>query len=294
MRGHIRKRSKKSWTIWIDLGRDATGKRRQKTITVQGAKRDAERELAKILDQLHKGAYVEPSTMLVCEFLEKWLAHAATRVSAKTHERYKELIDAHVVPELGTFRMGQLRPLHFQSLYTDLLATGRRDGKGGLSAQTVVHVHRVVRTAFHQALRWQLLAVNPIDAVDPPRPKKREMLALDETQTARLLRVTEGTRLYMPVLLAVSLGMRRGELLGLRWTDIDLERGELSILRTLEQTRDGLNFKEPKTDNARRKVTLPPMTIEALQTHRADQAEQRLLLGPAYEDHGLVLAREDG
>ena len=294
MRGHIRKRSKKSWTIWIDLGRDATGKRRQKTITVQGAKRDAERELAKILDQLHKGAYVEPSTMLVREFLEKWLAHAATRVSAKTHERYKELIDAHVVPELGTYKIGQLRPLHFQSLYTDLLATGRRDGKGGLSAQTVVHVHRVVRTAFHQALRWQLLAVNPIDAVEPPRPKKREMLALDETQTARLLHLTEGTRLYMPVLLAVSLGMRRGELLGLRWTDIDLERGELSILRTLEQTRCGLNFKEPKTDNARRKITLPPMTIEALQSHRADQAEQRLLLGPAYEDHGLVLAREDG
>ncbi len=131
MRGHIRKRSKKSWTIWIDLGRDTTGKRRQKTITVQGAKRDAERELAKILDQLHKGAYVEPSTMLVREFLEKWLAHAATRVSAKTHERYKELIDAHVVPELGTYKIGQLRPLHFQSLYADLLATGRRDGKGG-------------------------------------------------------------------------------------------------------------------------------------------------------------------
>ncbi len=133
MRGHIRKRSKKSWTIWIDLGRDATGKRRQKTITVQGTKRDAERELAKILDQLYKGAYVEPSTMLVREFLEKWLAHAATRVSAKTHERYKELIDAHVVPELGTYKIGQMRPLHFQSLYANLLATGRRVGKGGVS-----------------------------------------------------------------------------------------------------------------------------------------------------------------
>ena len=106
MRGHIRKRSKKSWTIWVDLGRDATGKRRQKTLAVRGAKRDAERELAKMLDQIHKGTYVEPSTMLVREYLEKWLAHAATRVSPKTHERYGERSTHMWFPNSAHIRLG--------------------------------------------------------------------------------------------------------------------------------------------------------------------------------------------
>ncbi len=295
MRGHIKKRSKRSWSIWLDLGRDATGRRRQKCLTVKGARRDAERELNRIIREIETGAFVEPSKMTMTDYLDRWLKdHARNRVSPKTHERYSELINAHIVPALGHYRLSQLRPLHVQGLYTNLLEKGRKDGRGGLSPQTVVHIHRLLRAALQQAIRWQLLARNPADAVDPPRPAKTEMIALTEAETATLLEAAKRSRLRLPILIAVATGLRRGELLGLRWTDIDLDGGEASIQRTLEQTRDGLRLKEPKTQKAARTVALPSLAVEALRVYKVQQGERRLSLGPAYEDQGLVFAREDG
>jgi integrase len=169
-----------------------------------------------------------------------------------------------------------------------------RTGEGGLSAQSVVHLHRVLHRALAQAVKWQLRARNPVDAVEPPKPERREMRALDEDQTAELLSVLEGRRLYIPVLLAVTTGLRRGELLGLRWSDVDLASGTLTVQQTLEQTKDGLRFKSPKTHRSRRSIVLPEMTVEALGSHRAAQAEEKLALGPAWDEHGLVCPRQGG
>ncbi len=157
-----------------------------------------------------------------------------------------------------------------------------------------VDIHRLLRAALQQAVRWQLLARNPADAVDPPRPPKTEMKALTEAETAALLRVAEMSNLYLPILVAVVTGLRRGELLGLRWSDIEFGTGETSVQRTLEQTSEGLRFKEPKTQKASRTVTIPAIAVDALKAHKVHQAERRLMLGPAYEDHGLVFARDDG
>jgi integrase len=120
------------------------------------------------------------------------------------------------------------------------------------------------------------------------------MEVFDYREVERLLDAARGTRLAVPVLLAVTTGLRRGELLGLRWQDVDLEAGKLAVLPSLEHTKAGLAFKQPKTQKGRRAVTLPPMAIDALRRRKADQAKERLLLGPAYADHGLVLARADG
>ena len=138
------------------------------------------------------------------------------------------------------------------------------------------------------------MARNPADAVDPPRPPKTEMKALTEAETAALLRVAEMSSLYLPILVAVVTGLRRGELLGLRWSDIEFGTGETSVQRTLEQTNEGLRFKEPKTQKASRTVMIPAIAVDALKAHKVHQAETRLMLGPAYEDHGLVFARADG
>ncbi len=295
MKGHIRRRGKRSWAIVIDLGRDANGRRRQKWITVKGLRRDAERELARIINEIETGEFVEPSKMTVGEYLERWLSdHARTRVGAKTFERYGELIRGHIVPALGAYRLSQLRPLHIQGLYTEALKSGRKDGHGGLSPQTVVHVHRVLRAALKQAVRWRLLSRNPADDVDPPRPPKTEMRALTEDETAKLLSAAARSTLATPILVAVTTGLRRGELLGLRWTDIVLDRGELIVRRSLQQTRDGLTYKEPKTARARRKVTLASLAVEALRQHKAVQAEERLRLGSVYQNNGLVFPRPDG
>jgi integrase len=294
MKGHIRKRGK-SWAVVLDLGRDASGKRHQKWHAVPGTRRDAQRELARLLNEINTGAYVEPSRMTVGEFLDRWLAdYAKPKVSPKTHERYKEMIDGHIRPALGAYLLPKLAPLQIQAFYSRALAKGRKDGKGGLSAQSVVHFHRLLHKAFAQALKWQLLARNPIQAVEPPKAERQEMRALDEAETAGLLSLLGETRLYMPVMLAVTTGLRRGEILGLRWNNVDLATATIMVVQSLEQTKGGLRFKSPKTHRSRRSIALAAMTVEALRSHRAKQAEERLALGPAYEDNDLVCPRPGG
>jgi integrase len=164
-----------------------------------------------------------------------------------------------------------------------------------LSAQTVLHHHRVLRQALHQAVRWQLLMRNPADAVDPPRPRRREMQALDDDQIAQLLDAAKGGNHFMPVLIAVTTGLRRGEILALRWQDVDLNKGTLAVRQSLEQTkRFGLRFKEAKTQRSRRVVALPSLLVDALRKHRREQAKHRWALGAAYQDHGLVCPADDG
>ena len=294
MKGHIRRRGK-SWAVIIDLGRDASGKRRQKWHAVPGTRREAQRELARILNEVNTGAYVEPARMTVGDYLDRWVSdYAKPAVSPKTCERYREIIDGHIKPALGSYMLPKLAPLHVQAFYSHALALGRKDGKGGLSAQSVVHFHRVLNKAFAQAVKWQLLARNPIQAVEPPRADHTEMRALNEDETASLLALLCESRLYMPVMLAITTGLRRGEILALRWSNIDLATGVIAVVQSLEQTKGGLRFKSPKTHRSRRWIALPAMTIEALRSHRVKQAEERLALGPAYEDNDLACPRPGG
>jgi integrase len=295
MKGHVRERSPGHWAVVVELGRDEKGKRRQKWHSVPGKKRDAERELSRLLHEMNTGAYVEPSRMSVGDYLKRWLEdYARTNVAPKTYERYEEIVMKHLSPTLGHIQLSKLQPLQIQSYYSEALVSGRRNGKGGLSPQTVLHHHRVLREALQQGVRWLLLARNPADAVEPPRPRRREMKALDSETTGKLLRATQETRLSIPVMLAVTTGLRRGEILGLRWEDVDFENATLAVRQSLEQTRAGLAFKPPKTTKARRVVALPGLTIEMLKEHKKRQAARRLLLGRAWEDNDLVSPAADG
>lgn len=289
MKGHIQQRGK-AWLLKYDIGPDpVTGKRRQRYHTVHGTKREAQAELAKRLAQVAENTHADPARITVKEYLERWLDdYAQHNVSAKTLERYREIVDKHLVPALGTHRLGRLAPTHIQGYYTQALDAGRRDGKGGLSKQTVKHHHRVLSQAMAQAVRWQLLPRNPCEAVNPPRPDKTEMQWLSQEETGQLLRAAEGRWVHLPVLLAVTTGLRRGEVLALRWRDVDLEAGILAVTQTLEETAKGLAFKQPKTARSRRRIKLWDITIEALRQHKVSQAKARLKAGPAYEDHGLV------
>lgn len=295
MKGHIRKRGKESWSIIIDLGRDETGKRRQKWATVRGLRADAERELRRLLTSLDQGTFVEPNKLVVGEYLEQWLKnYAKSSVSGKTFERYADIVRSHLIPAFGSIPLLKLQPLHIQGYYTKALESGRRNGLGGLSAQTVLHHHRVLREALNRAIKWRLLIRNPADAVEPPKPEHKDMRALTETETAKLLERARSSKAYMPVLIAVTTGMRRGELLALRWKDVDLNNAGLSVRQSLEQTKEGLRFKQPKTTKGRRTIALPSLLVDALRVHKAEQAKVRLMMGPGYQDHGLVYANPDG
>jgi len=295
MKGHIRKRGERSWSIVVDLGRGPDGKRKQKWHTVHGTKKDAERELARILHELDSGVYIEPSKMSVGEYLEHWLdAYAKTSVSPKTYERYAGIVRKNVVPQLGHIQLTKLQPMQVQKFYSWSLQHGRLRGSGGLSEQSVVHIHRVLRKAFRQAVKWQLLGRNPIEAVSPPRVSHQEMRVLNPAEIEKLLVVLDDHPMRVPVIVALATGLRRGELLALRWSDVDISHRKLTVTRSLEQTKDGVTVKEPKTPHSRRTISLPEWVITPLKMHHVDQERRELVSTHALNEGDFVFPNEDG
>jgi integrase len=292
MKGHLRERSPGHWAIILDVP-DSTGKRRQRWHSFKGTKREAQRECARLISELDKGTHVEPSRITVAAFLERWIEHMQGQVSPRSHERYAEIARKNLVPLLGALALTKLQPAHISTAYATALASGRRDGSGGLSARTVTHMHRVLREALQQAVRWQMLARNPADAVKPPKVERKEMAVLDTDATARLIKAARGSSLAVPILLGVLCGLRRGEIVALRWRNVDLDRDQISVVASTEQTDAGCREKEPKSGRGRT-VALAPLMVEELRGHRLRQAEALLALGVRLTDDHHVVARADG
>lgn len=295
--GHIRQRTPGSWELRYSLGTNpATGKRRMATTTVKGNRRAAEKELRRLLRTLDDGSHVDPTNMTVRHWLTTWLAAVRDEVSPKSHERYSEIVQHFLMPALGNLPLTKLAPSHIQQAYNEWATGGRRDGKdGGLSPRTRRHIHRILYSALARAVEQQVLARNPADAFKKRLPKveRREMTTLSADQSARLLAAIKHTRIYWPVLLALSTGMRRGEVFALRWKHVDLERGSLRVMESLEQTKAGIRFKAPKTDRTRA-ITLPGFAIDELRRLKRQQAEELLMLGIRQTGETLVCARADG
>lgn len=293
----VRRRHGNSWEINVNLGYDpASGKRLRLFTTVHGSRRDAEAEERRLLRERDTGSVADPHRLTVADYLAKWLQdYARPNVALKTLERYEDIVNRHLVPALGSLPLAKLKPLHIQDYYGKALQSGRLDGRGGLSPKTVLHHHRVLHLALKQAVRWQLLNRNPCDAVLAPRPLPREMHALDEVQTLTLLDGAVGTELHAPLVIAASTGLRRGELLALRWQDVDLAAATLAVRQSVVESRAGdLSFKLPKTPKSRRVVALPQMAVRILMEHHRSQLETKLAIGSAYADHNLVFPRLDG
>jgi integrase len=295
--GHIRQRTPGSWEVRYSLGTNpATGKRRMATTTVKGNRRAAEKELRRLLRTLDDGSHVDPNRMTVRQWLTTWLSAVRSEISPKSHERYSEIVDHFLIPALGNLPLTKLAPSHIQQAYNEWATGGRRDGKdGGLSPRTRRHIHRILSSALVRAVEQQVLARNPADVFKKRLPKveRHEMTTLSADQSARLLAAIKHTRIYWPVLLALSTGMRRGEVFALRWKNVDLERGSLRVTESLEQTKSGIRFKAPKTDRTR-SITLPSFAIDELRRLKRQQAEELLTLGIRQSGEALVCARADG
>jgi integrase len=297
MKGHIRQRSKGSWTIVIDVGRDPeTSKRRQQWHTIKGTKRDAERVLRELLHSLEVGSYVKPNRLTVAQFLEEWLqGYVAMNTAPRTRERYEEIVRIHLILALGSLPLLALQPQHIQKYYAKALQSGRRDGKGGLSARTVHKYHRVLYEALRYGVKHGVLVRNVAESVDPPRPENKEIIMLGPNDLGRLLDRAKGTPYYVLFFTAVYTGLRRGELLGLRWCDIDLELATLSVVQTLQQLRSReYVFREPKSRRGRRQIALSPSLAILLREHRAKQENARKLLGRPLAPTDFVFSHPNG
>ena len=247
-----------------------------------------------MLHALDTGSYVEPSNLLVRDYMQQWLDTMRGQVSPKSHERYEEIVNGFIAPALGSHKLTRLMPGHIQAAYSDWEKGGRRDGKGGgLSARTRLHIHRILNSALKAAVKIQILARNPAEAVNAPKPTRKDISALDAAQSVQLLTAIRQTRMYVPVLLALATGMRRGEIMALRWKHVDFDKKAVRVVESLEQTRKGLRFKPPKNDKVR-VVSLPAYAVEELQRHKADQTEAFLKLGIALDGNTLVYSHYDG
>ncbi len=293
MRGHIRERSPGKWAIVLDVVDPATGKKKRKWHSFRGTKREAQTECARLINELKTGTYVEPTKQTVAAFLDEWLNFIKPTVSPKTHERYAEICQKGIAPLLADVTLAKLRTDRIDAAWAKALTEGRRDGKGGLSPRTVHHMRRVLIKALNQAVVWDRLVKNPAQASTPPKVERKSMLAYDASQVAALLEHMRPTRLYVPVLLAVMCGLRRGEIAALRWKNVDLNARMMAIVESAEQTAGEVRYKPPKNDRAR-PVAISPTVAEELRSHKARQAEELLRLGIRMDDAGFVVARIDG
>jgi integrase len=293
MKGHIRERSPGHWAVVIDVRDTQTGKRKRRWHSFKGTKREAQVECARLISELQKGTHVDTTRITVAAFLERWLEHMQGQVSPRSLERYAELARKNLAPFLGGLALAKLQPAHISAAYAKAHTRGRRDGKGGLSARTVTHVHRVLHEALQQAVVWRLLASNPAAFVKPPKVQRAEMKTYDLQQTAELLEALRGNRMFIPTVLAGLCGLRRGEIAALRWRHVDFDAGHISVEQSAEQTHAGVRYKPPKTGRART-VAMGATVAAELRAHRLAQVQALLSIGVRLTDDSFVVAQADG
>lgn len=297
MRGHITKRGNTSYSIVVELGRDpVTRKRKQQWVSIKGTKKDAEKRLAELLHQLDTGTFMKPGKLTLADFLERWLKDSVyPNLAPRTAEGYESIVRQHLIPKLGSITLTQLKPAHIQKYYSEVLSNGRCDGKGALSSLTVRHHHMALHRALQIAVKWGLILRNPTDAVDPPRSTISEMRVMNEDELHRFLEAAKSTPYYTLFYLALFTGMRRSELLGLRWSDIDFILCQVSVIRTLHRLKDGtIHFRPPKTAKGRRMIALSPSTVRILRQELKQQVALREMVGIRLEDNDLVFSKLDG
>jgi integrase len=291
MAGQIIKRGDDIWVVRIFMGRDGKGKRRYLNKTIRGKKKDAETYLSKTMTEISSGTFVEASPITVETYLEKWLTTAARpRLRDNTYREYGGLIDRYIKPVLGEKRLSDVRPLDVQAFYTSLT-------QKGLSPRTVRFTHSVLASAFKQAIRWRMLAHNPCDSVELPRKVGKEMQSLTPAEATSFLKEAASDRWCALFVLALATGLRPSEYFGLKWSDIDIEHGLVTVQRSLiwRSYKSGdWYFGEPKTPRSRRRIPLPASVVAALKEHRRHQAEERLKAGASYRNIDLVFATSEG
>ena len=288
MRGHIKTRSKGSWTIIFNLGRDpATGKRKQQWVTVRGTKKQAETRLAELLNQMDTGGFIKPTKETFGSFLQRYLDdYISTQIRATTLEAYQQR-GKHLIDGLGHIPVSELREEHIHKYYREKSKT--------LSPGTLIKHHNLLRSALGQGVIWRTLTRNVAEAVKPPKVSRKEMRALTGPEVHRMLEACEDTAWHSIFHTLTWTGLRRSELLGLRWKDVDLILASLRVVQSVQRLNTGeFIVQEPKTASGRRTIALSPASCLVLREHREKQEADATLLGRQLAEDDLVFSHPDG
>ena len=259
MRYHLEKRSKRSWTIVIDLGQDpVTQTRKRRYVAVEGTKAKAEAEAQRLLAEMQYGAYVEPSKLTAGQWLKQWLEENKSKLAPRTYESYGQMLRLHLLPTLGGIQLQKLTASHIAAYKAEKLKT--------LSPRTVAYTMTILSAALKKAvIPYKLIKENPAAYVEKPAYKKNKFTVLSEAEAGHLLDVAAKTHYYPVILTAIYTGMRLGEITGLKWEDIDLEKGIINVQRQLQLLRETKENTElgPK-DESYGAIPIPQELIDEL------------------------------
>lgn len=285
MRGHIRK-YKGRWAGVIELDRDpVTNKRRQKWV-YSDTKKECEQKVNDYIHQIENNSYIEADKATVAEYLEIWLNLRKANLAVLTYQGYERYIEKHINPEIGNLKLQKLNAMNLQTFYA------KKQEK--LSGKTVLQIHRILHKAFEDARTKRLIATNPASDVEAPKAKKFEMELIDKNQYLKMLKAVEGTMDEIIIVLAGGLGLRRGEVLGLKWRYVDFQKKTISIKEQLLPSKDGLVFEEPKSLGSKRTIQTPKYILKLLKKHKRNQNKDKLFFGSEYKDNDLVCCKPDG
>jgi len=276
--GSVFQRKDKRWVAQVKL------EGRKNKQTYHKSEKDAQVALRKMLHELEQHTLATGPQQTLKMFLESWLKDVLkpSSRSVSTYEMYRIVIEKHVIPSLGHVRLQQLKPQQVQAFYTKKL-------NEGLGKKRVRAFHSVLHKALENAVKWNLVSRNVCDLVNAPIPPRREIQPLSYEQAQRLLTSAHQHRLEALLTVAITTGMRRGEILGLHWQDIDLEKGSLQIQRTVNRVaRHGVVVSEPKTNRSRRKITLPAFVIDVIKEHCVRQQQMKMKASDTWHENGIV------
>ncbi|MGG3889601.1 tyrosine-type recombinase/integrase [Metabacillus fastidiosus] len=284
--GQIRKEGS-SWYFVAELGTDPlTGKRKRKKQRGFKTKKDAEKALALIEAEVYKGTYFEPSNTSYKEHILDWYKSKKQSINIQTAGTYDSIINHRIIPSLGHISLSSLTPILLQNYVNEL-------HDEGLSSATIKKIYNIIKGSLDYAVNMELLPSNPMKKLQLPKDKKKEMTVWEVPDIKAFLHVAKTDRFYIAFHLAITTGMRRGEILGLRWKDIDFHKGVLYVRQTL--SKDGKQFLVgAKTESSVRSIKLPKETLSALQSQKINISKEKLRHGAAYVDHDLVVCTMKG
>lgn len=280
----FRKRNNK-WEFTMYTGdRDANGKRERIYKGGFKTKKAAENAAALLITEIEKGTYFKVEKTTFDIYMEKFLTSIKPQLTNKTFNTYKYIATKHLIPYFGKMELSKIKAIHVQEFYTESLKE--------VSSTTVRHFHNLLNKAFNQAIKWQIVNINPCIAVDKPKRAKAELNVYDEVQLNKLLERLKNMTCYIPVMLAVTTGMRLGEIAGLTWDKVNLDEGIIYVEKQLQKVDDSLELLPLKTESSKRKIILLDYTIKELKQLNKEQKENKLKYGEYYQETNFVVCQK--
>lgn len=301
--GTIYKRSNGTWCAAVTSGMNPETGKPKRDYFYGKTRQEVAEKLNNTLNNLNQGTYVKPSNITLGSWLDAWLEqYKKTNTRPATYEMYEELMRLHIKPQIGHIPLKDIRPDHIQKLYNDKFKNGRIDGSGGLSAGSIKRMHNLLHGALNQAMKNGLVIRNVSDATTLPKQEKKPIRILSIDEHSNFLKALEGERLRALFMLELGTGARLGEILAVRWKDINLDEGSMYVKQSIRRVKTDdpgpaktkLIFQTPKTEAGERIIPLPDQIVTELREHSDRQLREKQIAGELYEDYELVFCTELG